>query len=172
MRNLSDMNNLYNVQGVILLCEIIENRFQLIQDIYRFNTRKCNSASTLNGSVKRNLSKIIISGTTNNEHVQIFEKTLTRGFSSVNTCLSFDTEILLPNIEIPNKDNWKDHSYKVSYNLKLELEKKYSTKKVISKVLKLDENNQYRYAMTKPVPTRSIQKKVPRWREFNLLRER
>ena len=28
MRNLGDMNDLYNVQDIILLCEIIENRFQ------------------------------------------------------------------------------------------------------------------------------------------------
>ena len=28
MRNLSDMNGLYNAQDVILLSEIIENRFQ------------------------------------------------------------------------------------------------------------------------------------------------
>ena len=28
MRNLGDMNDLYNAQDVILLCEIIENRFQ------------------------------------------------------------------------------------------------------------------------------------------------
>ena len=28
MRNLSDMNDLYNVQDVILLAEIIENRFE------------------------------------------------------------------------------------------------------------------------------------------------
>ena len=29
MRNLDDMNDLYNAQDVILLCEIIENRFQM-----------------------------------------------------------------------------------------------------------------------------------------------
>ena len=28
MRNLGDMNDLYNMQDVILLCEIIENRFE------------------------------------------------------------------------------------------------------------------------------------------------
>ena len=28
MRNLVDMNDLYNAQDVILLCKIIENRFQ------------------------------------------------------------------------------------------------------------------------------------------------
>ena len=41
MRNLSDMNDLYNVQDVILLFEIMENRFQLMQDKYHFNPRKC-----------------------------------------------------------------------------------------------------------------------------------
>ena len=28
MRNLGDMNDFYNMQDVILLCEIIENRFE------------------------------------------------------------------------------------------------------------------------------------------------
>ena len=28
MRNLGDLNDLYNAQDVILLCEITENRFQ------------------------------------------------------------------------------------------------------------------------------------------------
>ena len=32
MRNLSDMNNLYNFQDVALLCELVENRFQAMQD--------------------------------------------------------------------------------------------------------------------------------------------
>ena len=110
-RNLSDMNDLYNAQDVILLCEIIEYRFQLMQDKYDFNPRKCNSASTLSGSIERDLSKIIISLPTNNEHVELFEKTLTGGFSCVNTRLPFDTELLLPNVEKPDQDNWKDYSY-------------------------------------------------------------
>ena len=78
---------------------------------------------------------------------------------------------MLPNVENPDKDNWKDYSYKVSYNLKLEWEEKYSTKRVISKILKPDENNHYGYAMAKPIPTGSIKKNVPSWREFNLLLE-
>ena len=32
MRNLGDLNDLYNAQDVILLCELIENRFQFMQD--------------------------------------------------------------------------------------------------------------------------------------------
>ena len=167
MRNISDMNDLCNAQDVILLCEVIENVFQLMQDKYGFSSRKCNSASTLTGSIERDLSKIIISLSTNtfniliNQHVILFEKTLIGGFSCLDTCLSFHTEILLPNVENPDKDNWKDYSYKVSYNLKLEWKEKYSTKRVISKILKPDENNQYGYAMTKPIPTGSIKKNVP-----------
>ena len=37
MRNLGDMNYLYNAQDVILLREIIENRFQIMNDTYGFN---------------------------------------------------------------------------------------------------------------------------------------
>ena len=32
MRNLGDLNDLYNVQGVILLSEIIRNRFQAMHE--------------------------------------------------------------------------------------------------------------------------------------------
>ena len=53
----------------------------------------------------------------------------------------------------------------------LDREEKYTTKRVISKILKLDENNQYGYAMTKATPSGSIKKKIPSWREFNLLLE-
>ena len=42
MRNLGDMNDSYNTQDVILLCEITESRFQMKNVKYRFNPRKCN----------------------------------------------------------------------------------------------------------------------------------
>ena len=73
MRNLSEMNDLENAQDVILSCEIIENSFQLMQDKYGFNPRKC--SCTLSSSIGRDLSKIILSLPTNNEHVELFEKT-------------------------------------------------------------------------------------------------
>ena len=91
------MNDLYSTQDVIFLREIIENRFQLMHDKYSFNPRKCNSASSLSGSIERDLSKVIIALPTTNEIVDVFEQTLTGGFSCVNTRLAFDTEILLPN---------------------------------------------------------------------------
>ena len=98
MPNLGDMNDVYNTQDTILLCEIIENRFQLMQDEYSYNPRKCNSASTLSGCIEREMSKVIIALPNSSEVVDIFEKTLTGGFSCINTRLGFDTEILLPNL--------------------------------------------------------------------------
>ena len=56
MRNLGDMNDLCNAQDVILLCEIIESRFQMISEKYGFNLRKCNSASSMSGCMEREMS--------------------------------------------------------------------------------------------------------------------
>lgn len=45
------------------------------------------------------------------EHVWVFEKTLIRGFSCVNTRLAFDSQILLPKDNINNS--------KLIFNLKI-----------------------------------------------------
>ena len=42
MRNLGDLNDLYDTQDVILLTEIIESCSQAIQNTDGFNPRKCN----------------------------------------------------------------------------------------------------------------------------------
>ena len=97
MKTLNNMNDLYNAQDVDLSCEIFENRFQMMQEKFSFNARKCNSASMLSVCVQGNKSKAIIAFYTFNEHVKIFEKSLSGGFSSLNTRLAFDTEILMPN---------------------------------------------------------------------------
>ena len=105
-------------------------------ELYGFNPRKCNSASTLSGCVERKMSKVIIALPTSNESVGIFEQTITGSFNSVNTCLAFDTEILLPNSlentdseEVDNQDNSddvrKDYKYKICYKLKLDNEVTY-----------------------------------------------
>ena len=98
MINLGDLINLYNAQDVILLCEIIENRFQAMQDTCGFNPRKCNSASSMSDCIEREMSKIILALPTKYDHVEIFEQTITGGFSSVNARLAFDAQNLLPNL--------------------------------------------------------------------------
>ena len=156
MRNLGDLNDLYNVQDVILLCEIIESRFQAMQGTYGFNPKKYNSMS---GYIEREMSKIVLALRTKYEHIGIFEQTVIGGFSSVNTRLAFDSQILLPNsneqVDLKNNPMNKNSNYKVVYNLKLE-NKKAQKKRVITKILKLDENNQYGNGMTKPLPTGCI----------------
>ena len=98
MRNLSYLNDLYNVQDVVLLMVMIENRFQEMLNEAGYNPRKINSASKLSSCIQREQSKCILALSTNNCHVEIFEKTLSGGFSCVNTRSSFDTELLMPNL--------------------------------------------------------------------------
>ena len=73
MRNLGDLNDLYNAQDVILLTEIVESRFQAMQNTYGFNPRKCNSAGLVSGCIEREISKIILALPTKLEHAEIFE---------------------------------------------------------------------------------------------------
>ena len=70
----------------------------------------------------------------------IFEQTITGVFSSVNTRIAFDTEILLPNLI--NKEETersksgkseeirKDYNHKICYNIRLNNEKEYSKKEL------------------------------------------
>ena len=99
MRNLSDLNDLYNVQDIILLLEMMENRFQTMYDVSGYNPRILNSASKLSRCIEREKSKIILALPKNNMQMETFEKTVLGGFSCVNTGLSFDTEILMPNLK-------------------------------------------------------------------------
>ena len=171
LRNLGDLNDLYNGQDVILLTEIIESRFQAMQDAYGFSPRKCNSASSMSACIEREMSKVILTLPTKYEHYEIFEETVIGGFSSVNTRIAFDTEILLPNLTNGNIEKRKDLNYKVVYDLILN-GKKEKKKRIITKILKLDENNQYGMAITKPLLTGCIKDdKDVSWRTFNFLLE-
>ena len=164
------MNDLYNAKDVVLLTEIIEIGFQAMQKAYGFNPRKCNSASSMSGCIEREMSKVILTLPTKYEHDEVFEQTVIGGFSSVNTRLAFDSEILLPNLIKPNVDKRKNLNYKVVYNLTLNGKKE--KKRIITKILTLDESNQYGMAMTKPLPTGCIKDdKDISWQTFNLLLE-
>ena len=92
---LGELNKIYNFQDAIILCEIFEQRSEQLQKLFKFNPRKCNSASSFSGCAHRDQSKCLIALPTNVEHVRVFEKTLIGGFSYVNTRLAFDMQILL-----------------------------------------------------------------------------
>ena len=92
MRNLGDLKDLYNTQDVILLTEIIESRFQAMQNTYGFNSRRCNSASSMSGCIEREMSKVILALPTKYEHIEIFEETVIGGNYKVVYNLKLDNE--------------------------------------------------------------------------------
>ena len=131
----------------MILCEIFENRATEMSKGFSYNPRKCTSASTLSGCIHRYMSKDIILIHTNSEVVELFEKTLIGGMSCVNTRLAFDSSLLTGEKE-----------QKLIYNIRNPQTGQNESKRVVAKILKMDENNQYRNAMTKPLPTGCIKK--------------
>ena len=67
---------------------------------------------------------------------------------------------------------YKDQNYKMGYNIKLDEDEVSNQRRVISKIIKFDENNQYGFAMTKPMPVGAIKEKDPSWTEYNILFEK
>ena len=160
LNKLSELNDIYNFQDTIILCEIFENRAIKMMQKFPYNPQKCTWASSRSGCIHRFLSKTLIVLPTQAEIVDLFEQTLIGGFSCVNTSLGFDSKLFLPK----NSDGKPKENLKIVYKIGNE------DKRVVSKILKMDENNQYGYAMTKPLPTWSIKrKKIPTMREFDLI---
>ena len=95
LKNLGELNKIYNFQDTIILCEIFEQRSEHLQKLFKYNPRKCNTASSFSGCVHRDKSKCLIAPPTDAGHVRVFERTLIGGFSCANTRLAFDTQILL-----------------------------------------------------------------------------
>ena len=128
----------------------------------------------MSSCIEREMSKIILALPTKYELVEIFEETVIGSFSCVNTRLAFDSKILLLNltdkIDLENNLMNKNFNYKVVYNLNINNEK--VKKRVINKILKLNEKNQYGNGMTKPLPTGCIKDDNDiSWETFNFLLE-
>ena len=131
------MNKIYNIPDTLILCEIFEQRSILLEKLFKFNPRKCNSASSFSGCAQRNKSKCNIVLSTNTNKIKVFENTLIGGYSCVNTRVAFDTELFLKNKQ----------DEKVLFETVDDEVQRFS-----SKIIKMDENNKYGFAMTKPLP--------------------
>ena len=138
LKNLGELNRIYNFQDTIIFCEIFEQTSELLQEIFKYNPRKCNSASSFSEWVHCNKSKCSIALPTDAEFIRVFEKTLIGSSCCVNNRLAFDTDILLKN----------PSSEKVLTEIGKEKGEK-QLKRFSSKIVKMDENNQYAQAMTK-----------------------
>ena len=72
--NLGQLNKLYNFEDTKILTETFEQRSNRLQELFKFNPRKCNSASSFSRCVHRDKSKCFIALPTNSEHIILFEK--------------------------------------------------------------------------------------------------
>ena len=156
LKTLGDLNRIYNFQDNAILCEIFESRSALLQKLFKYNAKKCNSASSFSGCVHRLKSKCRIVLPTDAEIVRIFERTVMGGYSCINTRMAFDTNLLLKDIK-----NEKVLSKTVDGQLK----------RFSSRIIKMDKNNQYGMAITRPLPHGCIKRKltVPSFEEFEQL---
>ena len=55
MSNLGELNKIYNFQGTMILCEIFEQRSDLLKGIFKCNPRKCSIANSF--SLKSTVTK-------------------------------------------------------------------------------------------------------------------
>ena len=68
--------NVYNIQDVIILGVILENKWQKMKDATVFDPRCFTSASTLSGAIERVKSKVIITLPKDVETVELMESLL------------------------------------------------------------------------------------------------
>ena len=113
-----ELNDIYNFQDTIILCEIFGNRATKIMNKFPYSPQKCTSTSSLSGCIHRYLAKTIIALLTHAETVDLFKKTLIGRFSCVITRLAFDSVILLPK---DNQNQFKENNLKVIYKIKNKL---------------------------------------------------
>ena len=99
LQNLGQLHKIYNFKDTIILCETFEQHCSHLQDLLKFNPRKCNSVSPFSSCLHRDKSNCCIALPTDTEHVRVFEKKLIGGFSSVNARLAFGAKMLLDNNE-------------------------------------------------------------------------
>ena len=156
LKTLGDLNWIHNFQDTAILCEIFEQRSSLFQKLFKYNAKKCSSASSFSGCVQRLKSKCCIALPTDAEIVRTFEKAVMRGYGCVNTRMGFDADLLL-------KDTKNE---KVLFKTADGQLKWFS-----SKIIKMDENNQYGMAMTRPLPYGCIKRKnnIPSFEELDQL---
>lgn len=113
---------------------------------FPYNLSKCTSASLLSGCIHCYFLQIIITLPTQSDFVGLFEKTLIGSFCCINTRLAFDKTISFP------------RHLKIFYKVRNSKANELENKRIVSKVLKMDENSQYGNARTKSLLSDSIRK--------------
>lgn len=74
LKDLGELNKIYNFQDTVIICEIFEQRSGHLQKLFKYNPPKCNSASSFSGCVHTDKIKCMIALPTEAEHVRVSEK--------------------------------------------------------------------------------------------------
>ena len=53
LETLGDLNRIYNFQDTTIICETCESRSALLQKLFKYDPKKCNSTSSFSGFVHR-----------------------------------------------------------------------------------------------------------------------
>ena len=128
IEKLSKLKEIYNFQDTTIV-ENFENRANEIMKRFTYNLSKCTSASLLSGCIHCYFSQITIILPTRSDFVVLFKKTLIGSFCCINTRLAFDSKILFP------------RDLKLIYKVRNSKANEHENKRIISKVLKMDESN-------------------------------
>ena len=151
LKTLGDLNRIYNFQDTAILCEIFESRSALLEELFKYNAKKSNSASSFSRCVHRLKSKCKILLPNDAEIVRVFEKTVIGGYSCIKMRMAFDTDTKNEKVLFKTVDG--------------------QLKRFSSKIIKMDENNQYGMAMTRPLSYGCIKRQftVPSFEELEQL---
>ena len=74
LKDLGELNKIYNFQDTVTICELFEQRSGHLQKLFKYNPLKCNSASSFSGCVHTDKTKRMIALPTEAKHVRVSEK--------------------------------------------------------------------------------------------------
>ena len=144
LRNLDDLNALYNASDVIIMANVVNKRLHKLFHLFGYEPKHFASTTGFSSAALAKHSRQIITNPQNNDVLMAFENAVRGGYSAVMQRLSFDTSI------IPGP---KTTPY-IWNPVKEEMERFF----FYCKTVKVDENNQYGFSMSKKLPTDSVQR--------------
>ena len=143
LQNIGELLSLYNYCDVIILTCLAENRFNALRKKGGDNDPKnYSSTCSFTGAVMLRNSKIVLKTSPDLKMLQAFEKSIIGGYTSTPTRLSFNSSVFGEDgitLSLPNEKNQLSQS-----------------KKIFATVFKVDQINQYGFAMTKALPKGGI----------------
>ena len=143
IKNLDQLNYLYNMSDVIILANIVNKRLYDLSKLFVYEPKHFASTTGFSSAALARHSRHILVNPTSYKLLNAFEMGVRGGYSSIPQRLAFDTAI---------RPGPKITPY--VYNSVTSTHEKYN---FYVKTFKVDENNQYGMSMTRCLPTDAVQ---------------